>query len=239
MLPVEELAARAWPAAETLRVHGWLLRHTPSLARRRSNSALPVGDGADPQVVEDFYASRAARARVQVSPAEAHTGLDGELARLGWAREGETDVLGAVLRRVLAGTTPGAVAVAVAPRPDPGWIAAWMACDPRPDAEAHARDLFARIEPEAAFAMAADGLGVGVAVCERGWVGLFSVATAAGARRRGVAGAVVHALARWAADRGAENAYLQVEADNPGAHAFWARAGFVRSHGYHYRVAPA
>jgi len=36
-----------------------------------------------------------------------------------------------------------------------------------------------------------------------------------------------------------ERAYLQVEADNPGAHAFWARAGFVRSHGYHYRVAPA
>jgi GNAT superfamily N-acetyltransferase len=239
MLPVEELAARAWPAAETLRVDGWLLRHTPSLARRRSNSALPVGDGADPQVVEDFYASRAARARVQVSPAEAHTGLDGELARLGWAREGETDMLGAELGRVLAGTTPGAVAVAVAPRPDPGWIAAWAACDPRPDAEAHARDVFARIEPEAAFALAADGLGVGVAVCERGWVGLFSVATAAGARRRGVAGAVVHVLARWAADRGAENAYLQVEADNPGAHAFWARAGFVRSHGYHYRVAPA
>ena len=253
MLPVEELAARAWPAAETLRVDGWLLRHTPSLARRRSNSALPVGGGADPQVVEDFYASRAARARVQVSPAEAHTGLDVELARLGWAREGETDVLVAGIGEVLTHTRSRRTSVlprvdgerstldevAVLERPEPEWVTAWTACDARPDADAHARDVFARIEPEAAFALAADGLGVGVAVCERGWVGLFSVATAAGARRRGVAGAVVHALARWAADRGAKNAYLQVEADNPGAHAFWARAGFVRSHGYHYRVAPA
>ena len=40
--PVEELAARGWPAAETLRRDGWLLRHTPSLTRRRSNSALPL-----------------------------------------------------------------------------------------------------------------------------------------------------------------------------------------------------
>lgn len=238
MLLVEELAARGWPAAETLRVDGWLLRHTPSLTRRRSNSALPLGDDADPRVVEDFYARRGSRALVQVSPAEQRTGLDGELARRGWAREGETDLLAADVGGVLAGMVPGAVTIAVAPRPEPGWVAAWAACDPRPDAEAHAREVFARIEPDAAFALAADGLGVGVAVCERGWVGLFSVATAVGSRRRGIAGAVVHALARWAADRGAENAYLQVEADNAGAHAFWARAGFERSHGYHYRVAP-
>jgi GNAT superfamily N-acetyltransferase len=237
MLLVEELAARGWPAAETLRVDGWLLRHTPSLARRRSNSALPLAhDHGDTAVVEDFYAHRGACALVQVAPAERRAALDDELARRGWSREGETDVLLADAGTVLARTAPGDVALAR--RPEPAWVAAWSACDPRPDAVEHARDVFVRIEPETAFALAADRLGAGIAVCQRGWVGLFSVVTAAGARRRGIAGNVLHALTRWAVERGARRAYLQVEAGNAAAQAFWASAGFERSHGYHYRVAP-
>ena len=177
MLLVEELAARAWPAAEALRLDGWLLRHTPALSRRRSNSALP-----------------------------------------------------------LAGTAPGEVALT--DRPDPGWVAAWAACEERRDADEHARTVLARIEPVTAYARAAEDLGVGLAVYERGWAGLFCIATAAGARRRGIAGHVVHALTSWAVERGARRLYLQVERANGPAHALYERAGFTRSHGYHYRTAP-
>jgi ribosomal protein S18 acetylase RimI-like enzyme len=235
---VEELAARAWPAAEAERVDGWLLRRTPALTRRRSNSALPVdGDGApDPGVVEGFYARHGGRALVQIAPAEAWAQLDAELARRGWATEGPTDVLVAAADTVLAHTPPGDVAIA--PRPDARWIATWAACEGRPDADKHAREVLARIEPETGYALAAGGAGVGLAVCERGWAGLFCVATAERARRRGVARAVVHALTRWAAERGAQRIYLQVESDNAAAHALYGSAGFSRSHGYHYRVGP-
>ena len=237
MLLVEELAARGWPAVETLRADGWLLRHTPSLTRRRSNSALPVGDAhGDPALVEDFYARRGSRALVQVSPAEARTSLDQELARRGWSSEGPTDVLVADTHAVLALTTPGDVALSA--RPDAGWVAAWAACEERPDAEQHARDVLERIEPATAYAIAGADVGVGLAVCEQGWAGLFCVATAASARRRGIARGVVHALTRWAAERGARRIYLQVETANAPGHAFYASAGFQRSHGYHYRRAP-
>ena len=237
MLLVQELAARAWPAAETLRVDGWLLRHTPSLTRRRSNSALPLGDAGDGlSVVEDFYAGRGARPRVQVSPAEERADLDAELARRGWSRDGPTDVLVAGVDAVLARTAPGEVALAA--RADAAWVAAWAECEERPDADEHARVVLARIEPAAAYARTADGLGVGIAVCERGWAGLFCVATAARARRRGIAGHVVHGLARWAAGRGATDLYLQVEADNAAAQALYIRTGFRRAYSYHYRVAP-
>jgi arginase len=237
MLLVEDLAARGWPAAETLRRDGWLLRHTPSLTRRRSNSALPLSnDHGDLACVEDFYARRGARALVQVSPAEEHTGLDAELARRGWTPDGATDVLVADADAVLAATAPGEVALAG--RPDAGWIAAWAACEERPDAEEHARVVLSRIEPATAYARAPDDLGVGLAVCERGWAGLFCVATASSARRRGIAGHVVHALTTWAVEHGARRLYLQVESANAPAHAFYERVGFTRSHGYHYRAAP-
>jgi ribosomal protein S18 acetylase RimI-like enzyme len=234
---VEEVAARAWPAAEALRVDGWLLRHTPSLTRRRSNSALPLGAGGrDLAIVEDFYARRGARALVQVSPAEEHMRLDAELARRGWSSGGATDVLVADAQAVLARTPRGDVALAE--RPDADWIAAWEACEQRADADEHARVVLEAIEPATAYARATDDLGVGLAVCERGWAGLFCVATAPSARGRGIAREVVHALARWAAERGARGLYLQVDSANAPAQALYARAGFRRSHGYHYRAAP-
>ena len=134
-------------------------------------------------------------------------------------------------------TRPGDVAVRS--RADAAWVEAWTTCEGRPDARAHADEVLARIEPATGFAIAADGKGVGLAVCERGWAGLFCVATAPEARGSGVARTVVHALTRGATGHGAQRIYLQVESDNAPARALYASAGFTRSHGYHYRVAPA
>jgi ribosomal protein S18 acetylase RimI-like enzyme len=175
----------------------------------------------DPAVVEDFYARLGTRALVQMTPAEALGGLDADLARRGWSAEGATDVLVAEAATVLGRTA-----------------AAWAACEGRTDAAAHARDVLARIEPATGYALAPGGEGVGLAACERGWAGIFCLATARRARRRGVARAVIHALTRWATERGARRIYLLVERDNVPAHALYARTGFSRSHGYHYRAAP-
>jgi GNAT superfamily N-acetyltransferase len=48
----------------------------------------------------------------------------------------------------------------------------------------------------------------------------------------------VSALVGWARGLGAVDAYLQVDADNAPALAFYERAGFWPHHGYHYRRAP-
>ena len=186
MLLVEELAARGWPAAETLRADGWLLRHTPSLTRRRSNSALPVGGATATWHCRGLLrAPRGSRARAGLP----RRGVDEprlRAGRRGWSSEGPTDVLVADSATVLARPQPGEVALAE--RPDAGWVAAWAACEERPDADMHAREVLARIEPATAYARAGGDLGVGLAVCERGWAGLFCVATAPSARRRGIAG---------------------------------------------------
>jgi ribosomal protein S18 acetylase RimI-like enzyme len=83
---------------------------------------------------------------------------------------------------------------------------------------------------------AAGGAGRATAVLQDGWTLLLGLEVAPDARRRGVGAALVRAWARLSEGRGL---YLQVERDNAPAHALYARAGFSRSHGYHYRRAPA
>jgi ribosomal protein S18 acetylase RimI-like enzyme len=91
----------------------------------------------------------------------------------------------------------------------------------------------------ARFAMVEDGepIAVGIGVVEEGWLGLFSLATAKHARRRGIASAIVDVLEGWAGACGACATYLQVERDNVPALAFYEPRGFRVAHSYHYRSA--
>lgn len=47
------------------------------------------------------------------------------------------------------------------------------------------------------------------------------------------------AIARWAALRGARNAYLQVAHDNAAGQSLYRRLGFVHHHGYRYLKPPS
>jgi N-acetylglutamate synthase len=251
VLLIEQLAANAWPAATVQLIDGWLLRHTPGVARRRSNSALPSPGAARAspaqraQVVdlaERFYARRSQPTVVQVSPAELHDQLDRDLATRGYRRQAPTLVLTAPIHRVAvpAPIVP-TLAVSVADTVTPQWLAAWTAIEARPDAAATNQQVLARIGPPAGYLTATrdrEVVGVGMVVVERGWAGVFCMATRPRDRRHGVATAVLQHAAGWAADQGAQQLYLQVEEHNLPALRLYRRFGFQPSHHYHYRVAP-
>jgi N-acetylglutamate synthase len=250
VLLLEQLAVNAWPAATVQLVDGWLLRHTPAVARRRSNSALPPPVAADAgpaqraqvlDLAEWFYARRDQPTVVQVSPAELHGQLDRELAARGYRRQAPTVVSTAPIDRLLPGRpSVPAPAVSVAATGSRQWLACWTALEGRLDAEATGRLVLARIGPETGFLTATrddDVLGVGMLVVERGWAGVFCMATRSEARGRGIATAILGAGARWAAARGARDLYLQVEEENLPARRLYDRLGFQPSHHYHYRVA--
>jgi N-acetylglutamate synthase len=250
VLLIEQLAANAWPAATVQLVDGWLLRHTPGVARRRSNSALPspgatcASTAQRAQILdlaERFYARRSQPTVVQVSPAALHDQLDRELAARGYLRQAPTVVLTAPIHRVpVPAPTTSALAVAVADAVTSRWLAAWTAIEARPDAAATNQEVLARISPPAGYLTAShdrDVVGVGMLVVERSWAGVFCMATRPQNRRRGVATALLQHAACWAADQGAHQLYLQVEEDNLPALQLYRRFGFQPSHHYHYRVA--
>lgn len=165
----------------------------------------------------------------------------------------------AVREHALAGTGPFAgsgpaapgdeppVSVAVDEGVDPAWAQRYGAVHGddavwRARTEAYGR-LLAGLGPSILGAVALVGdeaVGVGFAVLERGWAGVYGMGTAPPWRRMGVAAALVGAVAVEARHRHGTRLYLQVERDNPAAQSLYRGLGFTDSHGYHYRAsAPA
>jgi len=250
---LEAIAARAWPAVETSERDGWWLRAGPE-ETWRTRSVLPQPPtpasrlrSLDERIaeVEAFYRERALPPRFQMHDAAAPEGLDAELAARGYTAAKPTHVLVAAIDVVLERTAASGGApreVATAERADARWLAAYGRLQGLDAASlAQRAALFARIGPACVHGRieASDGpLAAGFVVCEAGFAGLFGLVTASPARRRGLATALLRALFGAARERGAREAYLQVEAENTPALALYARCGFARHHGYHYRTAP-
>jgi GNAT superfamily N-acetyltransferase len=249
---VERRAITAWPAETAREQEGWLLRHTPGVLRRRSNSAVPPLTGAPAvsaviDVVEPFYRERNRPVFVQMSTAEEHRELDAFLERRGYERAAPTMMLTAMTADVIAATTSPADVIAATPpsvaelAERDAWVKIFTALDEHTDSAAVAEKVISRVVEPAAFVnVSREGLpaGMGLFAADSGWAGVFCMATRPELRGRGIASAILGTGARWAARNDAHRLYLQVEADNDAARALYERAGFSRSHGYHYRVAP-
>lgn len=211
---LDRLAARAFRGSEEERVSGWLLRAAPGEPdTRRVNSALPVGFGLDAGAVERWYAARGLPPRIMVSPEDELAELDADLDARGWIAERHADVL--------AGTAPGVLAGLEGPAHD---VVPTELTGP-PGA---LRSLDAVVQLGAA-----GGAGRGTVVLQDGWSLMLALEVAPDRRREGIGAALVRAWARLAEDRGL---YLQVRRENDAGHRLYERAGFRRSHSYHYRT---
>jgi GNAT superfamily N-acetyltransferase len=243
---LETLAARAWPAREIEPCDGWRLRWGEE-GTWRTRSVWPNADeralGASEKIAraETFYARRGEPARFQIAPSSRPADLDARLAERGYGidRAKSAHVLVGTLDGLRAGA--GGLRVDLAASASPEWIEAYRACVGIAPATLGARAaLFARIAPPRLHACVRDADGGAAAVClgvvDEGWLGLYALATRPERRRRGAARAALAALADAAHDLGAARAYLQVERGNAAALTLYARAGFARHHGYHYRV---
>lgn len=82
-------------------------------------------------------------------------------------------------------------------------------------------------------------LAAGVGCVGQGWLSLHGMRTVRAAQGRGLAGALIGALADWAHEQGVGQSFLQVEADNVPALALYRRFGFQTAWTYHYWKAPA
>jgi GNAT superfamily N-acetyltransferase len=234
---LERVAARGWRALEEGQLGDWLLRAGGGFTGR-ANSVLVIGDPGLPlpasvEAVERWYDARGLRPAAQL-PGVRSRAADAAFAAAGWERD--EDVL--VLTAPIGTPAPPTVPVALAGTPDDAWLTGYRyrgSALPPVAAQllTHAEDaVFASVRLDPAPAPLA---AVARGVLTDGWLGVTAVTVAEEHRRRGLATAVMAALQRWAAERGAHSVYLQVVAGNAPARALYRRAGFIEHHRYHYR----
>ena len=233
---LERIAAAGWRAVETAPLGEWLLRASGGFTAR-ANSALAVGDPGLPldaavDAVESWYVVRSLPPRVQTIGGA----VEDAVAARGWHSSGSNDVMTAEIAHVLrplAHLEPPPVRIDETP--GEAWLASYRAASrPLPPVAA---EVLAN-HPDVAFlSIGADAIAR-VAVDGR-WAGLFAVEVAPSARRRGLGRAVSAAALRWAVQRGARHAYLQVAAGNDAARALYESLGFATHHHYTHWVASA
>ena len=240
VVDLELVAAQGWRGLEEDRLGDWHLRAGGGFTGR-ANSALVVGDPGVPlpaavAAVSDWYRERDLRPLAMLPGVQARP-ADAAFAADGWQR-GE-DVL--VLTAPVDADAAPDVEVELAEAPDDAWLTGYRYRGSElppvaPRILTNAEDVvFASVRPGPSPAPPA---AVARGALADGWLGVTAVTVAEEHRRRGLATAVMAALHRWAAARGARWVYLQVAADNAPARALYRRAGFIEHHRYHYRLGP-
>lgn len=235
-----ELAGFAsWPAADTVKDGEWLIRLSPHLPYKRTNSINCLDAADNAAIVPRLARAMAVFAARGVQPTLRATPLTPpELAAAcstgGWSGPySQTAVMTAPLQSAFNHGD-----FEVFDEPAPQWIADYMALtmDRTIDATAITRTLSAIEKPVRFFRVAAPDqcLGVAVAVIQGPLVGLFGLTVAKAARRTGLGRALSHAALAWGADQGAGTAWLQVETGNIPARRLYEALGFAERYRYAY-----
>lgn len=241
VIALELAADAAWPAPIRGRLGDWLLRSADGWTGR-ANSALPIGDPDRPleaaiDAIEEWYAERGQPALIN-TPLPLAAPVGAALDARGWTARPLTFVQTGALSRLVA-DAPG---VSLAKAPGDDWLAIYEARKRSlPPAARHVLTG----PPEVRFASLYDGdtliaAGRGAVVGEeRRWLHLASIEVIPAHRRKGLARVVTAALATWAAELGATEAFLQVEEHNTAAIALYGTLGFTTHHSYLTREQPS
>lgn len=238
---LETRLLNAWPSFESQVAEGWLVRFAKGYSKR-ANSATPILPGAtlDDALIDHIAAQFQAQG---IRPTFRLTSLqtpevDGMLAARGFIAIEPS--LGMVAD--LDGTLGIDPSVSIGGAVDRAWVreAAQSYGGEKAD-DQRLIEIVSRIRQPAAFATLSldeEHVAWGLAVAERGYVGLYDIVVAPGLRGLGLSRTLVTSLMAWGREQGASRAYLQVREENEVARALYGSLGFVNAYRYTHRVAP-
>ncbi|MFD1175523.1 GNAT family N-acetyltransferase [Paenibacillus puldeungensis] len=239
---LEELAANSWPPRESRRLGTWRLRANEGVTTR-ANSVLAAGPFPSPdwiKTVESFYREQGLPPYFHVGPS-APSGLDKQLEVAGYEVSMNCLMLAAPCQEVQRNARVNARRnVVTVPNAEGWWLDAFLRMEGFDESRRPGYvSIFSNMpSPRVFAAITEEGeqLGLATAVIERGWAGISNVIVDPRYRRKGVAIRLLHALAAWSAEAGADSMYLQVMADNKAALELYGKLGFSTVTSYHYRV---
>ena len=240
----EAAGFRAWPAASVHYDGTWMVRLTASHPAKRLNSINSL-DPADTGNIETRLARAAQRFRAYGRPLTLRvtpltpSDLINYCDDNGWSRIGPSLIMEAPINKMPLNTIVNQL-----PLRDIGrFVDAAIATGSVLAANrAGLSEIIGSVEPaKGLFVRETVGKAQSTLVCVQDGqlAGLFELATALQYRRQGHARALLLAALKWAAAKGAQKAWLQVEEANSAALELYSQIGFTPFYRYHYRVAPA
>ena len=236
---LERACLEAWPARRRETHNGWEYCATGDFSGR-ANAIWPLAWTGGADIKKAIADARAWCVAQAITPtfkladgATFPADLPQALTASGFTPGTETYVM----TRDVAVTPLGDANVELHDQPSTDIWAPLEESAPGPGDAAERRDIVERIAVPRVFAlMRIDNrpAAVGLGVLTGAQVGIYLMRTAPWARRRGFARDIVHTLIAWGAARGADTAYLQVEAANEVAVALYVREGFNVAYNYRY-----
>jgi ribosomal protein S18 acetylase RimI-like enzyme len=241
---LEETVVDAWPASDSARLDGWLLRASGGPTHRGNSVATAGASSAltlDRRIAESeaWYRERAQPPMFQVGPCASPAGLDRELAERGYVKQGEALLAAAPPSQVVA-RTPSCFTVSVETSASSAWRKLAAQSSRFAATQTVLFGFLSRLGERCRFVTAYTEQGEPAATClgissgER--VGVYAMLSLPELRRRGAARSMLKALAESALAEGAHELYLLVEENNAPARALYAASGFRDIYRYHYRV---
>jgi N-acetylglutamate synthase len=237
---IEERAFNAWPALQTVLAGGWVLRFANGYTKRANsvNALTPTCGAIEAlQFARPLYEQAGWPVVFRLSPL-APGRADADLAACGFRHADETVVMTAPIDANVAIDAD----VTISSRPTSEWAAGFAVANAVPHRHAATHDsMLTAIRLPVAFAsLQHDGQAIawGLAVAERGMVGLFDIVTSPAARRTGAARRLVGSLLAWGRTHEARASYLQVVATNAPAIPLYRSFGYDEAYRYHYRIGP-
>lgn len=233
----------AWPALQTRHVDGWLLR-TALGHTKRANAATPfyvskIDFKELALVVRDHYRAQKIIPMFRITDL-APKGFDAYLEDEGWQFYDQSQgmIFDIPVRLNLGGSK--AAMLSLEDSPSPTWVEGAGLAYEFSDWQIDALGMIvSQIKLTSAFCtvyLDKKPVGYGLAVYERGAVGLYDLAIHPDFRGQGIGRRMVGSLIHWGKSKGAEIAYLQARIANTRAIGLYENMGFRRAYLYHHRL---
>ena len=201
------MAANAWRPEIEQSLDGWRLRYNQGV-NRRCNSVWPnqLGDKLKLEerleLVEEFYRRWEVRPRFQICPAAQPEILVEILAARGYTDDAYTSVQTAHIETINSSTFQNLdYQIEIANGFNQPWFDLYSEVEGLDQhVSAMRRGTLVRISPRTGFALLrvdGESAAVGLGVLERGWVGVFCMASNPRFRRQAAASSILNSLARW------------------------------------------
>lgn len=239
---LETRLINAWPSFEIEVAEGWILRFAEGYSKR-ANAATPIlpGTQLDPALIDHILRSFDERG---IAPCFRLTGIEESRAEDVLAAKGLVEFDPSLCMTAPVGDELAIDAsVVVRAVPKPAWIAAAAAAygGEKSNGERLGRIVRLIRQPAAFATLSLDGedSAWGLAVAERGYVGLYDIVVAPGLRGLGLGRRLVASLMAWGREQGATRAYLQMRETNEVAASLYASLGFRTAYRYTHWVLPS